>query len=205
MFVAAHTHDLWLHGGKRLQRTEVGGCLHQHTATGVDQHLGHQVQTLLRAGGDQDLLRIYRPGQAGCHHLYQRAETFAGGVLQRCLGVIAQYRGTGASKLGYRKGLGRWQATGKTDDAGLFGNLENFTNHRRVHAFGAPGEFPGVGGGGSLHFSLGSGHAGRPRLQMLFMASFMESLSPMQWVHDTRVRNWRRRWQAQMSPAFSCQ
>ena len=41
---------------KRLQRAEVGRRLDQHARARVDQHLGREVEALLRAGGDQHLV-----------------------------------------------------------------------------------------------------------------------------------------------------
>ena len=53
--IAADRNDLGLDDRERAQRARVGGRLHQHPAAAVQQHLGHQVQALLRPGGDQDL------------------------------------------------------------------------------------------------------------------------------------------------------
>ena len=54
--IAGHAHNLRLHGREGLQGPQVGGGLHQHAAAFIDQYLGHQVQALLAAGGDQHLV-----------------------------------------------------------------------------------------------------------------------------------------------------
>ena len=152
--VAAHTHHLGLHRREGLQRAQVGGRLDHHPAAGVDQHLGDQVQPLLRTGGDQHLARVHLPRQRGGDHLEQRAETLAGRILQRCVRVVAQHVGAGARELGHRKGLRRRQAAGEADDARALGDLEYFADHGRIHLRGAPREHPRVVGGWVVaHFS----------------------------------------------------
>jgi hypothetical protein len=154
--IAGHADDLRLHRCEGLQCPEVGRRLDQHAAAGIGEHLGHQVQALLRAGGDQDLGRVDLPGQPLGHHLDQRLEALAGGVLQRGLAVGLQHLLAGTRELADRKGLRRGQAAAEADDAGPFGDLQDLADHRRVHALGAAGQHPGVAGGG------GGCHAGSP-------------------------------------------
>ena len=142
LVIAGHAEDVGLHSREGLQRAQIGRGFHQHAAARVNQHLGDQVKPLLRAGGDQDLRRVHVPGQHGRHHLAQRRKAFAGGVLQRSLTVFAQHLGAGLGKRGNRKGLGRGQATGKADDAGLFSDLQDLADHRGVHFLGACGHLP---------------------------------------------------------------
>jgi len=143
--VAGHALDLWLHGRKGLQRAEVGGRFHQDAAAAVDQHLGHEVQALLAAGGDEHLRRVHRPGQAGRDPLAQRAVAFAGGVLQCAAAVFTQHAVAGFAHGFDGEGVGRGQATGKADDARALGELEQLADHRGVHARGAAREGPGGG------------------------------------------------------------
>jgi hypothetical protein len=78
-------------------------------AAGVDQHLADQVQPLLRAGGDEHLRRIGLQAlraQLGRHPLAQRAEAFAGGVLQRLARRLAQHAAAGLAHRLHRKALG---------------------------------------------------------------------------------------------------
>ena len=76
--VARHAVNLGLHRHEGLQGTQVGGRFHQHAAAFVDQHLGDQIEPLLRTGGDQNVFGFYLPGQTGGHHVAQRAIPFAG-------------------------------------------------------------------------------------------------------------------------------
>jgi hypothetical protein len=140
--VAGHSGHLRLHGREGLQRAQVGGCFHQHAAAGVDQHLGHQVQALLRAGGDQHLGRVHVPGQLFGNGLAQRAVALAGGVLQCGGAVVAQHHFAGLGKGIDREGLGRGQAASQADDAGLFSDLEDLADHRGVHLGGPSGQGP---------------------------------------------------------------
>ena len=134
--VTGHGHHLGLHGGEGLQRAQVGGGFHQYAAVGVDQHLGDQVQRLLRACGDEHLGGVHVPWQKVGNRLAQGGVAFAGGVLQGGSAVVAQHHFTGLGKGIDRKGFGRGQATGQADDAGLLGHLEDLADHRGVHFCG---------------------------------------------------------------------
>ncbi len=104
--VARHAVHVGLHGREGLQGAEVGRGFHQHAASRVDEHLGHQVQALLRAGGDQDLVGRHVPGQEIRHGLAQRQVALARGVLQRGGSVVAQHRRAGLREVIDREGLG---------------------------------------------------------------------------------------------------
>ena len=143
--IAGHGHHGGLHGREGLQRAQVGGGLHQHAAVRVDEHLGDQVQRLLRAGGDQDLVGVHVPRQEVGNRLAQRTVALAGGVLQGRSPVVAQHGGRGFGKGRHREGLARGQAARQADDAGLLGDLEDFADDRGVHALGAARQGPGAG------------------------------------------------------------
>ena len=140
--IAGDGHHVRLHRRERLQRAEVGGRFDQDAAARVDHDLADQVERLLRAGGDQDLVGAHVPGQEVGDRLTQRDIAFAGGVLQGRGTVVVQDGGSGFGELADREGLGRGQATREADDAGLLGHFENFTDHRGVHFFGASGQSP---------------------------------------------------------------
>ena len=152
LLVAGHRHHLGLHGCEGLEGAQVGRRFHQHAAVGVDQHLGDQVQTLLRAGGDQHLLRVHVPGQEGGDGFAQRCKAFARCVLQRRRAVVGQHGGRGGGKGFDREGLGRGQAAGQADDAGLFRDLEDFADDRGIHALGTARQGPGAGVGKVVQF-----------------------------------------------------
>ncbi len=145
-YAASEGHELGLVGREGLQRAEVGGRLHRHRAAGIDQHLGHQIEALLRAGGDEHLAGV--AGQAlglhlGGHPLAQRTVAFAGGVLQRGAALLGQHARGGLGHGLDREGLGRGQAAGQRDDAGALGDLQDLADRRRVQARGAARELPG--------------------------------------------------------------
>ena len=149
--VAGHAVDLRLHGGESLQRAQVGGRFHQQAAALVQQDLGHQIQPLLAAGGDQHLIgRDLRAvaGHFSSHPLAQLGQAFAGGVLQRGArdrAAFGQDAGAGLAHGLDRKGLGRGQAARKVEDAGPFGDFQNLADGRGVHGRGALGQLPDKG------------------------------------------------------------
>jgi len=69
-----------------IQRAHVGGSLDQHHVARVDEDPGHQVQGLLRADGDHDLVGV-SADLLGRHHvadpLPQSRVALRGAVLQR--------------------------------------------------------------------------------------------------------------------------
>ena len=130
-------------GEKACKRAQVGGRLDQDARARVDQHLGNQVQALLRAGGDQHLRGIHLPGQHGGDHFAQRAHSLRWRRIAARPGRPARSTfSQAAANCADRKGLGRGQATGEADDAGALGDLEDFADHRRIHLFGAPRQSP---------------------------------------------------------------
>ena len=134
--VAVETGEGRLVGHEGLQRAQVGGRLDRHRRAGVDQHLADQVEPLLRAGGDQDL--IGRDGQAGLAEpggdpFAQRQEALAGGVLQRLAAADAQYRVAGGLERLHREGVRRRQAAGHRAHPWPLGHLQNLPDDRRAH------------------------------------------------------------------------
>jgi hypothetical protein len=78
--------NLGLIAAKRRQRPDIGGGLHQDDVTGIDEEPGHEVERLLGAGGDHDVVRMSAHALQG-HHLTdlfaQAWVALAGAVLQR--------------------------------------------------------------------------------------------------------------------------
>ena len=64
--------------------------------------------------------------------------------------VARQHRGAGRGEFLHREGLGRGQAAGQADDAGLLGDLEDLADHRGIHLVGALRERPVGRGQGRL-------------------------------------------------------
>jgi hypothetical protein len=100
-------------GVKACKGAEVGGRFHQHAAAFVDQHLGHQVQALLAAGGDQHLGRVHSQGSCAATASRSGRIAFAGGVLQRGLAVFAQHLGAGLGELDTGNVLGEGRPPAK--------------------------------------------------------------------------------------------
>ena len=125
--VARHAHRYRFHRREGLQRAQVGRRFDQHTAARIEQHLGDQVEALLRAGGDQHLRRVDVPREHVRHDLTQRAVAFAGGVLKGGHAVVGQHFGTGSGKGRNGERAGRGQSACQADDAGDFGQLEDFS------------------------------------------------------------------------------
>ena len=143
--VAGHADHGGLHRGVGLQRAQVGGGFDQDAAARVDQDFGHQIQALLRAGGDEHLVGADIHAlffQVMRHPVAQRAIAFAGGVLQGAAAILGQHFLGGFQHGIDGEGLGRRQATGKADDAGLFGHFQDFADDRGVHLVGALCQFP---------------------------------------------------------------
>ena len=127
---------------KRLQRTQIGRRLYGDAAAFVDKHLAHKVERLLRTCGDQHLIRRNAPGQRLRHPLAQGRVAFAGGVLQGCVWLLAHDRCIRGVERLHRKRFGSGQSSREADDMRLLGDLEDFADHRRVHATGARGQRP---------------------------------------------------------------
>ena len=100
----------------------------QQTAALVQEHLADQVQRLLAAGGDQDLLGIDTPGQEVGNRLTQRGKAFGGRVLQGCGTVTLHHGLAGLGERVQGEGLGGRQAASHADDAGAVGEFENLAN-----------------------------------------------------------------------------
>ena len=87
-------------GGKRLQRAEIGRIFDEQGIARRQQRLAEEVEALLRAGGDEDVVRRRR--DAGAPHLRrdpgaQRLVALADAVLQR-RGGLAQRLGIGGAR-----------------------------------------------------------------------------------------------------------
>ena len=133
-----------------LDRREKGRTFDDHLVARVDQRLAQQVQRLLAAGGDDQLLGR-QIGHALARH--ERGQLLAQGVvalgrtvLQRRARLFSQGlidRGLYALDVKHRA-VG--ETAGEADDAGLAQQLEQFTDGRGFNQVQAVGKFNGHGG-----------------------------------------------------------
>lgn len=133
---------------KTLNGGQKGRPLHDHLVAGVDQGLADQVERLLAAGGDDQLVRRHDSAlgrHEGAELLAQRLVAFGGAVLQRRAGLFAQGLVDGLADTVHVEHGGVRKAAGKADDAGLSQQLEEFTDG---------GGFNIVQAVGKLHESL---------------------------------------------------
>jgi hypothetical protein len=101
-----------------LQSTQIGWCFHQDAVTRIDKQLADQVQCLLRAGGNQNVLGLGFDAVPRCmagDHFAQRLVALGRPILQRRAGVLLQYATTGFPKPLDREHVRRRQAAGKGD------------------------------------------------------------------------------------------
>ncbi len=110
----------------------------------IDQHLAQQIQRLLGAAGDQDVVRIDLHAVAGQiavgNILAQRGEAFGRRILQGGSPLFAQHILTGLIDRLDRKQVGIGQATGEGDDLRIGGNFEDFTDKGRLDLLEALGK-----------------------------------------------------------------
>jgi hypothetical protein len=124
-------------GAERRDRTRVGRRLSDDHVARVDQRLAHQVDDLLAAGGDEDVLRV-DVGALGGHDVADRVlgdrQALGRPVLQR-----GRCRGGGYARHDRREVLGRegrrvGQAARQRDDLGALGDGHEVAHRRGLHA-----------------------------------------------------------------------
>ncbi|MCY1554685.1 hypothetical protein D9M68_912720 [compost metagenome] len=123
-----------------MQGAQVAGVLDEHLAVLVDQHLAQQVERLLRARHDQDLVGgDVRAGavQIVGNPLAQRRVAFGRAVLQRGAAVGGQYLVECLSHHFYREAAGRRQAACERNDFGTLGYLEDLADGGAGELLGA--------------------------------------------------------------------
>ena len=124
--------ELGLAGLERIDGAQVGGALQQHDVTGVQEHAGREVQTLLRTGGDEDMILVGVDIVLGQHTLgdllAQARETLSGGILQRLAAVLLQDGDGGLHHLLHGKQLGRGHTAGKGEYVGLRRQLQQLAD-----------------------------------------------------------------------------
>ena len=134
--------DVGLVRDERLQRADVARRLAQDHVARVDEDAGDEVERLLRAGGDDDVVGV--GADALQRHdlddlLAQRRVALRAGVLQRLRAVLGdQRRGLLADDVERERGQVR-HAAGERDDLGPVRDREQRADLRGGHAVGACG------------------------------------------------------------------
>ena len=124
--------ELGLAGLEGVDGAQIGGAFQQHHITGVQEHAGGEIQTLLRTGGYQDVILV-GVDIVLCQHtlsdlLAQTGITLGGRVLQRHAAIFLQDGHGGLHHLLDREQLGRGHTTGEGDDIGLCGQLQQLAD-----------------------------------------------------------------------------
>ena len=137
---------------KALDRGQESRAFDNHFVTGADQGFAQQVQRLLAARGDDQILRLKRMNALALHEgrqfLTKWVKTLRGTVLQGCTRLFAQGLLTGfTNALDIKQGA-VGEAACKADDAGLAQELEQLPDGRRLDVLQAVGELNKTGRGG---------------------------------------------------------
>ena len=116
---------------KALDGGQKGGAFHNHLVAGRNHAFGDQVQRLLAARGDDELLFGYRCALGGAQRgnlLLQWSKAFGGAVLQGRIGPGLQGCARRSLESFHVKQGWIGKTTRKADDAGLTQQLEQFAN-----------------------------------------------------------------------------
>ena len=135
--------DVGLVGGKRLQRAQVRGAFGQHDVARIDERLGDQVERLLRARGDHDVLRLHAHADVAhevAEHPLRFHAAVGGAVLQRHgpLVVARRARSLADGRMRQQRDVGH--AARKRDDVGVRRGGEQVAHGGRPHLHDAFGD-----------------------------------------------------------------
>ena len=124
--------ELGLAGLERVDSAQIGGAFQQNHVAGVQEHAGREVQTLLRTGGDEDVILVGVDIVLGQHTLgdllAQAGEALGGGILQSLAAMLLQDGDRGLHHLLHGEQLRCGHAAGKGNDVGLCGELQQLTD-----------------------------------------------------------------------------
>src|ERR1017187_1156508 len=125
-----------------LQRAEISRRFHQHAISGIDKQLADQVERLLRAGSDQDVLHL-RLDPVARHvvrnQFAQGRVTLRFPVLQGGSCLLGQYLVAGFFKALDGKHIGSGQAAAKGDHSRFLDDLQQLADLRAGDSLGAQG------------------------------------------------------------------
>ena len=115
-----------------VDSAQIGGALQQHHVAGVQEHAGREVQTLLGTGGHQNVILIGLDVVLRQHTLgdllTQTGIAFGGRILQGHTAIFLQHGHGSLHHLLDGEQLGSGHTTGKGNDVGLCGQLQQLTN-----------------------------------------------------------------------------
>ena len=135
--------DIRLVGRERLQRAEVGGAFGQHDVARIDERLGDEVERLLRARGDHDVLRLGAHADVAhevAEHALRLYAAIGGAVLQRHGALIVARRAGGLADGRVRQKRHVGHAARQRDDVGVRRSGEQIAHGRRAHLHDAVGD-----------------------------------------------------------------
>src|SRR5450759_836455 len=123
-----------------LQRAEIRRRFHQHAISPIDKQLADQVEGLLRAGSDQDVLHLHLDPVARHvvrNQFAQGLVTFGLPVLQGGSCLLCKYLVTGFLKELAGEYIGGGEAAGEGDHSGSLGELQQLADLRTGDGLGA--------------------------------------------------------------------
>ena len=121
--IGGNFNELGLASLESVHGAQIGGAFQQHHIAGVQEHAGGEIQTLLAAGGDQNMIRVRVDVILGQHSLSdlltQTGEPFGAGILQSNAAVLFQNCLGCSDHLLNGKQLGCGHTAGKRNNIGL--------------------------------------------------------------------------------------
>ena len=130
--VGGNFHKLRLAGLESVDSAQIRGAFQQHHVAGIQEHTGGKIQTLLRTRRDQNVIGVGVDVVLGQHTLgdllAQTGKTLGGRVLQSDAAVFLEDGHGGLHHLLHGEQLGSGHTTGKGDDVGLRGELQQLAD-----------------------------------------------------------------------------
>src|SRR5579863_3231828 len=120
-----------------LQRAQISGCFDEHAVAAIDKHLADQIQSLLGAGGNENVLGTGNDAVASDvagNHLAEGLIAFGRTVLQRLGAMLGEDFVASFFKARYGEDIRSWKAAAERDDSRLLRDLEKITNRRTLHS-----------------------------------------------------------------------